>query len=286
MNKKLYKIALGLADNIQSVKFGVIYPNLMSLYTINREYFSNFTPNEMLIISLYIYSIKNKKTKEWADDLIGKTKIVSTFTFDEESFEEEECPDCDGNGSISCDRCYGNGEEECRECDGSGIVECPTCDGEGDDEEGNTCPECQGEGQIDCNECDEGRNQCSVCGGDGSETCGECGGNAYTLTEKNKLDFFTYLLINKKNNQEFFEAYELGKPIDLEYFDDKATLLPLWSGEIGYEVTDNRDVLETDKTYCNMFENLTSAKLKFVDFGLSRPSITFFQNEMPEQFLK
>lgn len=51
----------------------------------------------------------------------------------------QECPRCDGNGTIDCKNCGGTGwtetlvviEEKCLHCDGSGEIQCPNCDGSG-----------------------------------------------------------------------------------------------------------------------------------------------------------
>src|SRR5690606_32954286 len=53
------------------------------------------------------------------------------------SAEISDCPNCDGNGKVRCDKCKGNGEylEKCYKCSGKGIIS-------------NTCPNCNGKGRV------------------------------------------------------------------------------------------------------------------------------------------
>lgn len=50
----------------------------------------------------------------------------------------DNCPDCDGDGDITCTLCNGQGYEngiECEGCGGTGYEDCPTCGGTGDKQE-------------------------------------------------------------------------------------------------------------------------------------------------------
>lgn len=58
--------------------------------------------------------------------------------------ETEECPECEGAGTVECGQCSGNGqnylecdlghehEEDCEACDGSGEEDCDFCRGTGE----------------------------------------------------------------------------------------------------------------------------------------------------------
>jgi len=54
----------------------------------------------------------------------------------------DECPECDGDGTIICWNCGGSGDAdthpddeevgECEECQGFGWIDCDWCDGNGE----------------------------------------------------------------------------------------------------------------------------------------------------------
>jgi len=45
-------------------------------------------------------------------------------------------------------------EEDCGDCDGEGTVDCGTCDASGEDGAGDPCEDCDGEGTVDCANCE------------------------------------------------------------------------------------------------------------------------------------
>jgi hypothetical protein len=104
----------------------------------------------------------------------------------------ERCYECDGNGKVDCSTCNGNEVIDCENCSGSGEigddVECPDCNGDGT----LTCPDCKGEGSVECDDCKgEGYIRCSDCYGDGTEECSECSGHG-EIESEDKIDFTEY----------------------------------------------------------------------------------------------
>ena len=70
----------------------------------------------------------------------------------------ETCVECNGEGSIDCDKCTPKLViVDCEECY-DGKIECPECEGQQgmyiEEDEWNVCSGCGGEGVIDCPECD------------------------------------------------------------------------------------------------------------------------------------
>lgn len=79
-----------------------------------------------------------------------------------------QCEDCDGLGVIEtdCEVCEGAGTllSDCDDCDGEGTIFCEAdCDADGE----VSCDECYGEGEIECGECDgDGQHPCETCEGE------------------------------------------------------------------------------------------------------------------------
>jgi len=70
--------------------------------------------------------------------------------FTAEAYKNAKCPNCGGDGIVTCDKCWGKGvyREECERCHGKGeaFIECSNCGGSGQVTE--TCPKCNGKGKI------------------------------------------------------------------------------------------------------------------------------------------
>ena len=80
----------------------------------------------------------------------------------DKEYKDEECSECDGDGTVECYNCN-DGNEECYNCAGTGEVDYR--DYEGQD---NECEDCNGTGEVSCSACDgEGNLECSSCDGDG-----------------------------------------------------------------------------------------------------------------------
>lgn len=161
--------------------FNYIYPKI---FTKNREYFSNFSSEELLKIVLYVYSLKTTGDFTKAEEIFENMAFILAFSTDDEEVTVS-CNNCGGEGRQDCNECGGTGNESCQECEGEGNVTCGECGGKGKvlDDEGNyepcdycdngevECDECGGDGRLDCSECDgTGRVYCDYCDGDGEIT--------------------------------------------------------------------------------------------------------------------
>jgi hypothetical protein len=155
------------------------YDYLTSFIKNRREFFSDMDPNEIIKISLYIYSFKSTGSFDLAEEIFEKLEFITIISTDEEQTILE-CPKCDGAGDIYCDYCDGTGSGECGECDGDGIITCTDCDGDGEVEgvDGmEQCHMCAGTGEVDCEECSgRGTTHCQYCD-NGRRECFECDGS-------------------------------------------------------------------------------------------------------------
>lgn len=92
-----------------------------------------------------------------------------------------ECEDCDGDGEIRCKKCDGEGYTDCKKCNGNGYTKCKKCDDEGQIKckkcNGDGCIECDDEGYISCEECTDGEIKCEDCDDDGEIKCEDCKGS-------------------------------------------------------------------------------------------------------------
>lgn len=280
MNEKLKKIANKLYKKYKTSSVNEAYTQFMDEVSQQREYFSLYTPEQLVKIPIYIYSKIETGGFEYGDGMVKNAWIGNIFEYGYDDYAEEECEYCKGDGIERCDKCDGTGTITCDTCDGDGTVSCGECDGYGNDGEGGDCSECNGRGRLKCDDCDEGSQTCDKCGGDGSHECVECDGGGELITDRLKYINKTIIVWDKKLIDMFMNSYELERPTS------KQNLLPFINESMMSYLDQHEDSAEfktevkADKIYCFYFEQLLQGGLKLVEDEIStgkKPIIYIYQ---------
>ncbi len=197
-NEKIYKISRGLLEyfNLRNASSPTSFLSIFRTNDQSVEYLKKFGPETSLKIVIAMWALSQDKTTSEIEEIYNNLFFATVF-YTSGYYHEEECDECNGNGSKDCDYCDGRGEENCNTCDGDGTVECSECEGEGEiekeDGEVEECGLCDGSGEETCDDCDgSGQVQCRYCGGDGSEDCDYC--EAGTITSDTEMDYETKLI--------------------------------------------------------------------------------------------
>lgn len=220
MDEKLKKIALKLSKKYDYGTVEDVYKKFMRDVGNQKDYFSMYTPENLIKITFYIFSLMRTKGFELGDSMIKNCFVGNFFEFGKDDFAQDTCEQCNGNGQVECESCGGSGEYSCSKCNGDGEIECDTCEGDGEDSDGDACETCRGSGEIDCDDCEgSGSETCDECRGNGNETCGECDGNGEV--ESDKLIYYnqTFLVWDKKLINILRTHEELNKPLPDEMSD-------------------------------------------------------------------
>lgn len=185
MNEKIKRLAKNVSELIPSTDtLQETYDLLTDLMKKQRDYFINFSSENIIKLLFYIWSYKQTDDFVLGDKLLNEISFAVLFETQGEMYEAE-CEYCDGSGETTCENCGGSGSESCDECNGSGEVNCPDCDGDGSFEDDTTCSECSGTGGISCGECGgDGEVTCGNCSGGGREECTNCNGIGEVQTDE------------------------------------------------------------------------------------------------------
>jgi hypothetical protein len=252
MNDKIKRLSSNLSeiipdhDTIQDLYF-----ELRNLMVKQKDYFSNISPENMVKVLFYIWSIKKTGNFNLGDKLLNNILFAILITT-EGNHHREECPSCDGAGEQYCNYCDGNGNVECDNCDGDGVITCSECDGDGrqmgDGEWENceecdgakelTCPDCAGEGKVDCNRCYNGYENCSECDGHGEIKTDEFEYSNYFIVTWNNF-IKDRCELTEGTPESAFSEYEFDKLRD-EY-------VVLYQVE---EHAELKDFIEINEVYC------------------------------------
>jgi hypothetical protein len=194
MSNKLKKLAVNLSElTPKSETPQQVYDGLIGVMQKQSDYFKYLGPDNIVKLTLYIYSFKTTGKFNAGDVMISSLGFANVFTTEGTEYVKE-CDDCSGEGQIDCPLCD-RGEIQCDECDGNGEVSCPECDGDGrqmGDGEWEDCEECDGTGNISCSDCGgEGYLSCDNCD-NGKNECWDCNGHGEIGTNEVKYD--TYLI--------------------------------------------------------------------------------------------
>ena len=216
-------------DDIQS-----IFWKFSTKTSQNKDYFSKFSYSEIIQIFLYLFSLLKTSDFKLGEKLIQDSSLVGIFEYDEETFENIECDDCGGNGSVSCDYCGGDGTIDCDTCNADGEIDCETCSGNGEIDceqcsgdgiiDGEECDACSGSGYINCTSCaGSGKVSCDDCDGDGNVSCQNCNMGSvdcdtcerqgYQETNKNGVILRVLLVWEQNLIEEFFYKKEMKQPL-------------------------------------------------------------------------
>ena len=250
MNKKIKKIALKLASSLKSNDFDELSRTIIKYTNDNKEYFSQFKPNEIVKMILYVYSVKKFGNIDIGDELIEKSYVGAYFSVDLEDFYSKECVVCAGSGYQTCSMCDSDGQVYCDECNANGKIECDECDGFGeiDDE---TCDNCNGTGEIDCDNCGgDGKNTCNDCSGNGEINCEECDGSGQEETDENNFMIYSFITWDSSLVKDLFNSYELERPIieqDDDIINNNETF---FRTNIEESHSNFSSIVESEKKYC------------------------------------
>lgn len=191
MDEKIKKLSrkveglISVSDSAQSV-----YDQLTYVAKNQRDYFIHLGPDNLIKLSIYIYSLKETNDFKLGEKIINNLSFIELVSSEGNPYFEE-CPDCGGDGTIRCDSCDGLGLIDCEECEGSGEID------------GEACQTCDGDGEVTC----------GYCGGDGDETCQTCDGNG-DLESDDEIFYNVHTIVTwSKKIQESCELREnTGEP--------------------------------------------------------------------------
>lgn len=179
MDEKLKKSAIRLSNKIKVDELTPkqTYFALRNKVIDLKEYFSKFTPEEMVKLPFYIYSYKKTGNFDLAEKIIYNIHFIGLVQ-DYGDDVSRECPSCEGTGEMGCPKCDSDLRVDCPQCEREAEVcadcgeredncdcyefepfECPTCNGEGE----VLCDMCEGRGEVKCTEC-EGRGEIEMPG--------------------------------------------------------------------------------------------------------------------------
>jgi hypothetical protein len=199
------------------------------------DYFKYLGPDNIVKLTLYIYSFKTTGKFNVGDTMISSLGFANVFTTEGTEYVKT-CDSCDGEGELDCEYCD-RGEITCETCDGTGEVTCEECDGDGremgDGEwedceacegSGNgKCPDCGGEGYLSCDNCDNGKNECWECNGNGDVETTQLKYDAYLVVTWNR-DINRDFSLNENSQYPALSEYEFDRLRDeyivLTYEDD------------------------------------------------------------------
>jgi hypothetical protein len=255
MNDKLKKLTSKLSELIpKSETPQQVYDGLILVMQKQSDYFKYLGPDNVVKLTLYIYSFKTTGKFNVGDTMISSLGFANVFTTEGTEYVKT-CESCDGEGELDCEYCD-RGEITCERCDGTGEVTCEECDGDGrqmGDGEWEDCEACDGDGEIECGDCGgDGETSCGDCDR-GTVECGDCDGTG-EIESIDKVDYQSYFIANW--NKDITNSCELNlkqnKPALSEYTfdslrDDYITL----SIDNEYAPLD----LKVNKMYCTFYDD-------------------------------
>ena len=244
MSDKLKKLAVNLSElTPKSETPQQVYDGLILVMQKQSDYFKYLGPDNIVKLTLYIYSFKTTGKFNVGDTMISSLGFANVFTTEGTEYVKE-CESCDGageldceycdRGEITCERCDGTGEVTCEECDGDGRQmgdgeweDCESCDGTGNEK----CPDCGGEGYLSCDNCDNGKNECWDCGGHGDVETSQLKYDAYFVATWNR-DINRDFSLNENSQYPALSEYEFDRLRDeyivLTYEDDNHAEFQDW----------------------------------------------------------
>ena len=180
MDEKIKKIASNLQDLVSHYDNpGEVYYDIRKIAETQSDYFYYLGPDNIIKLTLYIYSLKKTGDLKLGEKMINNLSFVQLLTTENKSTIKE-CESCDGSGMESCEKCKGTGSIECPTCEGDGEVSCEWCD----DYDGEECDECLGSETMNCSNCKgSGEVYCPSCRREGETVCETCGGEGEIESE-------------------------------------------------------------------------------------------------------
>lgn len=260
MNDKLKRLAKNVSELVlnDTETLQSTYDNLRAVMQKQRDYFSNFPPENIIKLTFYVWSYKKTGDFKVADKILDKIAFAVLFTTEGNTYEDE-CGECDGNGNQHCEYCGGDGNVQCDTCEGDGEVYCSECNGSGaiEDDDGRLidCDECDGKGKMDCSDCaGGGENRCDECNGDGSEECRYCDGSG--MEQTNELRYNVYNIVTWSNYfKDRCELTEQRMEITMSEYDFDRLRNDYIVLSYGEEHAELRVLVEVNEMYCPLYSD-------------------------------
>ena len=257
MNEKLKKLAVNLSELIsKSETPQEVYNELIPVMQKQSDYFKYLGPDNIVKLTLYIYSFKTTGKFNVGDTMISSLGFANLITTEGTEYVKE-CESCDGGGELDCEYCD-RGEIQCDTCEGTGEIMCPECDGDGremGDGEWEDCEACNGSGNISCEECSgEGVLQCDNCN-DGKNECWDCSGEGEVETNQLKYDAYLVVTWNRDINRDFSLNENSKYPALSEYEFDRLRdeYIVLTYEDDGH--AEFQDWVKINEVYCTFYSD-------------------------------
>jgi hypothetical protein len=257
MSNKLKKLAVNLSElTPKSETPQQVYDGLIPVMQKQSDYFKYLGPDNIVKLTLYIYSFKTTGKFNVGDTMISSLGFANVFTTEGTEYVKT-CESCDGEGELDCELCD-RGEIECDECDGNGEVSCPECGGDGrqmGDGEWEDCEECDGTGNISCPDCGgDGAGLCDSCN-NGKIECWDCSGDGDVETTQLKYDAYLVATWNKAINSDFSLNENTKYPALSEYEFDRLRdeYIVLTYEDDGH--AEFQDWVKINEVYCTFYSD-------------------------------
>jgi hypothetical protein len=257
MNDKLKKLATKISELIpKSETPQQVYDGLITVMQKQSDYFKYLGPDNIVKLTLYIYSFKTTGKFNVGDTMISSLGFANLFTTEGTGYVKT-CETCDGDGEVDCDYCD-RGEIQCEACNGSGEATCPECDGDGrqmGDGEWEDCEGCDGSGEVKCGECEgSGYFTCDNCD-NGKNECWECSGHGEVETTQLKYDSYFVVTWNREINRDFSLNENSEYPALSEYEFDRLRdeFIVLTYEDDGH--AEFQDWVKINEVYCTFYSD-------------------------------
>ena len=255
MNDKIKKLSTKLVGLFPQKEFldpQEAFTSFSDVYIPQKDYFGNFSPEDIIKLVIYIYSYKNTKDFDYGDKILNNLAFSDLLLITEKEH------------ITTCNECNGYGGWECESCGGRGEVECEECDGDGNTDDGETCKACSGKGDF----------KCETCEGTGNETCDYCEGDGEYISDESEYDLYTIACWDKDMNDACEQSE--GTPyaaFTYDYFLNRFEKYIILSIENNHARLN--DELEMDKMYATSYDDnpeLTISSQKVLKmFNMNNP---------------
>lgn len=234
MNDKLKKLSTKLVDLFPQKEFSDpqdAFTSFSDVYIPQKDYFGNFSPEDIIKLVIYIYSYKNTMDFDYADKILNNLAFSDLLLITEKEHIAT-CNQCGGYGGYDCETCYGSGEAQCEECGGDGEIG------------GDICDKCSGKGD----------SECETCGGTGRETCDNCEGHGEFESDEFEYQLYTIACWDKDMNEACEQSEKTPyAAFTYDYFLNRFERYIILSLENGHARLN--DDLEMDKMYATDYDD-------------------------------
>jgi hypothetical protein len=234
MNDKLKKLSTKLVGLFPQKEFSDpqdAFTSFSDVYIPQKDYFGNFSPEDIIKLVIYIYSYKNTMDFDYGDKILNNLAFSDLLLITEKEYIAT-CNQCGGYGAYDCETCYGSGEAQCEECGGDGEIG------------GDICDKCSGKGD----------SECETCGGTGRETCDNCEGHGEFESDEFEYQLYTIACWDKDMNEACEQSEKTPyAAFTYDYFLNRFERYIILSLENGHARLN--DDLEMDKMYATDYDD-------------------------------